>query len=381
MSKRILTRQQKWRIEKIQQERINRANKKAQLQNAFVDSSSENQSSEQYHGLVIKNYGQSLDVEETSSNRLSMDGSQEFKVYRCSFRQNLGALVAGDRVLWHKIVQVSANSNSSKNNLSNQVYEGVISALEERVSLLARPDPYGTKKNIAANIEQILIINAPNSLALDSSINARTPRLNTGLIDRYLVTAESNHIQAVIVINKTDLLSDGELTEIRAKLEVYQQLGYKIAYTSALTDRSVIEQLSPLLENKNSIFVGQSGVGKSSLLNVLLPNARAKTANVSTVNAKGRHTTSAAQLYHLDQAGIINATIIDSPGIREFGLWDINNNDIKNGFKEIKRFSQNCRFRDCKHENEPNCAVLAAVDQGLISENRYMSYQKIIQEC
>ena len=129
-----------------------------------------------------------------------------------------------------------------------------------------------------------------------------------------------------------------------------------------------------------SIFVRDSPVAISvSLLNILLPNADAKTATVSSANAKGRHTTSAAQLYHLEEVGIDNATIIDSPGIREFGLWDINEVDVKNGFKEIREFSQYCRFRDCKHESEPNCAVLAALDEGAISESRYQSYQKIIQ--
>jgi len=362
MAKRVLTRQQKWRIEKIQQDRINRANKKTQK----FDQSYQTDTTQQLHGLVVKNYGQSLDIEDINNQQL----------YRCSFRQNLGAIVAGDEVIWQKLLKSQGINHSSQD--KDLIYNGIVIAVKERRSLLARPDSYGNKKTIAANIDQIFIINAPTSIALDSTINNdSTPRLNTGLIDRYLVTAENNHIQAIIVINKIDLLSAKELDEIKDKLKIYNKLGYNIVYTSVL-NQSQQTELNQLLSNKNSIFVGQSGVGKSSLLNFLLPEAQAKTATVSIANAKGRHTTSAAQLYHMEKAGIENATLIDSPGIREFGLWDITKEDINSGFKEIKEFSQSCRFRDCKHETEPNCAILKALEDQLISSSRYNSYQKII---
>ncbi len=354
MAKRILTRQQKWRIEKIQQERIKRANKKTQS----VEQNYQTDDLAQHHGLVIKNYGQSLDVEDAKT----------LKIYRCSFRQNLGAIVAGDEVVWLSL-KSTAKETGSKNELQ---YDGVISGVKERKSLLSRPDPYGNKKIIAANIDQILIINAPSIIE-----NASTSRLNTGLIDRYLVAATSNQIEAIIVINKIDLLTKIELKEIKQKLSIYKDLDYKIAYSSTQKEPFLAE-ITQLLSHKNSIFVGQSGVGKTSLLNCLLPKANAKTASVSISNEKGCHTTSAAQLYHLDQAGIKNATLIDSPGIREFGLWDINEEDIHKGFKEIKEFSKNCRFRDCKHENEPNCAILKALEDQKISQLRYQSYQKLI---
>jgi ribosome biogenesis GTPase / thiamine phosphate phosphatase len=364
MAKRVLTRQQKWRIDKVQQDRVNRANKKLQQ----LDNSYQTDSSQQLHGLVVKNYGQCLDVEDKKTQT----------TYRCSFRQNLGAIVAGDEVLWQTL-QSKDNIPATQNTQSNDlIYDGVVIAVKERQSLLARPDSYGNKKTIAANIDQILIINAPMSVALDNSAsNHTTPRLNTGLIDRYLVTAENNYINAIIVINKIDLLTSIELDEIKNKLNIYKTLGYHIVYTSVLTQPQLPE-LSQILSNKNSIFVGQSGVGKSSLLNFLLPDAQARTASVSTANSKGRHTTSAAQLYHLEKADIIGATLIDSPGIREFGLWDISKEDINSGFKEIKAFSQSCRFRDCKHEKEPNCAILKAIDDKLISTSRFISYQKII---
>jgi ribosome biogenesis GTPase / thiamine phosphate phosphatase len=365
MAKRVLTRHQKWRIEKIQQDRINRANKKSTLLDKQFDNAYQADISQQHRGLVIKNYGQSLDIE------------NEHTIYRCSYRQNLGSIVAGDEVIWHKLQSNTQAASSSKEN--SVIYDGVVNAVEPRRSLLARPDSYGNKKTIAANIDQILIINAPTSIAIGASANshATIPRLNTGLIDRYLISAESNHIQAIIVINKIDLLNATELAEIKTKLVVYKKLGYEIVYSSALKQPHIPE-LAQILSNKNSIFVGQSGVGKSSLLNFLLPDAHAKTASVSTANAKGRHTTSAAQLYHLEQAGIENATLIDSPGIREFGLWDISSEDIHSGFKEIKDYSKNCRFRDCKHEKEPNCAILKALDEQLISPIRFNSYKKII---
>ncbi|MFK5986158.1 MAG: small ribosomal subunit biogenesis GTPase RsgA [Pseudomonadota bacterium] len=357
MAKRKLTRQQKWRIEKIQQDRIDRANKKSQtIENSF-DQNYQSDNSQQHHGRIIKNYGQSLDVEDINS----------LKVYRCSFRQNLGAIVAGDEVVW-----LSLKTNTKNTSGKELQYDGVISGVKERRSLLSRPDGYGNKKTIAANIDQILIINAPSTIACTSA-----PRLNTGLIDRYLIAAESYQIQAVIAINKIDLLSEPELLEIKEKLQVYKKLGYKIVFSST-QKKPFLNEFTSLLSSKNSIFVGQSGVGKSSLLNCLLPEAQAKTAAVSAVTAKGRHTTSAAQLYHLEQAGIKDATLIDSPGIREFGLWDISEADVHNGFKEIKEFSKSCRFRDCKHENEPNCAILEAIEAQNISPLRYQSYQKII---
>lgn len=374
MAKRVLTRQQKWRIEKIQQDRIKRANKKSQQ----FDNRYQTDISQQLHGLVVKNYGQSLDVEDKNNK----------KIYRCSFRQNLGAFVAGDEVIWQKLLSSQpVDPSVHKIQQGKLIYEGIVIAVKERHSLLSRPDAYGNKKIIAANIDQILIINAPTSVDFNApgttrnihqTINKQaTVRLNTGLIDRYLITAENNLIQAIIVINKIDLLNSYELDEIKVKLNIYKKLGYKIVYTSIL-NQPQLPELSQLLSNKNSIFVGQSGVGKSSLLNCLLPDAEAKTAAVSTANYKGCHTTSAAQLYHLEKAGIEEATLIDSPGIREFGLWNITKDDISSGFKEIKEFSQNCRFRDCKHEKEPNCAILEAIDNQLISASRYKSYQKII---
>jgi len=365
MAKRVLTRQQKWRIDKVQQDKINRANKKSQQ----FDKMYQTDTSQQLHGLVVKNYGQSLDVEDKES----------LKIYRCSFRQNIGAIVAGDEVIWQTLISPQQNTSSAHKSKSNGlIYDGIVNAVKDRRSLLARPDAYGNKKIIAANIDQILIINAPSSTDLDTSTNSQIyPRLNTGLIDRYLITAENNHIQAIIVINKIDLLSDKELDEIKSNLNIYKKLGYTIVYSSVL-EHPQLPELNQILSNKNSIFVGQSGVGKSSLLNFLLPEAQAKTAAVSIANSKGRHTTSAAQLYHLEKAEIEDATLIDSPGIREFGLWDISKEDVSSGFKEIKEFSQNCRFRDCKHEKEPNCAILKAIDDKLISTSRYYSYQKII---
>jgi len=156
MAKRVLTRQQKWRIDKVQQDRVNRANKKLQQ----IDNSYQTDTSQQLHGLVVKNYGQSLDVEDKKTHT----------IHRCSFRQNLGAIVAGDEVLWQTLLNSQSSPASTPSKQSESlIYDGVVIAVKERQSLLARPDSYGNKKTIAANIDQILIINAPMSVTLDNT--------------------------------------------------------------------------------------------------------------------------------------------------------------------------------------------------------------------
>ncbi len=362
MAKRLLTKHQQWRIKKIQQDRIDRINKKSTLHEKQFDNYYQIDTSSHYPGLVINNFGQSLDIEYKQD------------IYRCSFRQNLGAIVTGDEIIWHKFKSDKQLQSSAR----DLQYDGVVIALKERRSLLVRPDGYGNKKTIAANIDQIIIINTPASIVINSSTNnPATAGLNTGLIDRYLLSAEKNHIQAVIVINKIDLLSEKELTEIKSKLQAYKKLEYEVVYTSILT-QSDLPELTLVLADKNSILVGQSGVGKSSLLNLLIPGAQAKTATISGANTRGLHTTTSSQLYHLEKAGIKNATLIDSPGIREFGLWNITREDIHNGFKEIKKISKTCRFRNCLHEKEPDCAILKALDEQLISPERYNSYKKLL---
>ncbi len=285
-------------------------------------------------GRIIAHFGKRIIIED--------EHGQE---HRCSARRNLPPLVCGDQISWYYPDPKSC----------------IIHELKPRRSLLARPDARGKQKIIAANIDQILIVCAPH------------PELNEGLLDRYLVAATLTGIKPVIVLNKTDLLEQKQLAHYRERLSTYQQLDYPIIYTSAHEDKA-FHQLSTCLHGKTSILVGQSGVGKSSLLNRLLPEVNARIAEVSSATGKGRHTTTTARLYHLPDSG----TLIDSPGIREFGLWNVNPEQLAQGFPEFVERQDQCRFRDCKHRNEPGCAVLDAVEKEEISRDRHASYLRIL---
>lgn len=331
MSKRKLSRQQAWRIEKIQQERAKRA---ARRDEDAQEALTAGELGAEREGLIVAHYGTQVAVE-------SAPGESQ----RCHIRANLESLVTGDRVVWCEGDPM-----------------GVVVAQLDRDSVLSRPDPYGKLKPIAANIDQILVVMAP------------FPEPHANLIDRYLVAAEAVGIEPVILLNKTDLLQDDP--DLKAAMDdllaIYPQLGYRVLHTS-IKDSS-LENLHGALREQTSIFVGQSGVGKSSLVNVLLPEADMRVGALSESSQKGTHTTTTAQLFHLECGG----TLIDSPGIREFGLWHMNREQVEWGFREFRALLGSCKFRDCQHEQEPGCAVLAAVESGTISERRLASYRYIV---
>ncbi|HFQ13469.1 MAG TPA: small ribosomal subunit biogenesis GTPase RsgA [Gammaproteobacteria bacterium] len=285
-------------------------------------------------GRIIAHLGKRLLVED--------ENGQE---HRCSARRNLPALACGDEVGWQQPDPRSC----------------VIHELRPRRSLLARPDARGRQKIIAANLDQILIVCAPR------------PELNEGLLDRYLVAATLTGIEPVIVLNKIDLLDEAALAAYRKRLAVYSKLGYRVIHTSAHAD-AAFNSLLECLREKTSVLVGQSGVGKSSLLNRLLPGVEARVGEMSEATGKGRHTTTTARLYHLPESG----DLIDSPGIREFGLWNVTPAQLARGFPEFADLQPHCRFRDCRHRNEPGCAVLDALREGRISLARHDSYLRIL---
>ncbi len=286
-------------------------------------------------GLVIANFGNNLIIETAAGETLS-----------CVARRKLGLLVCGDRIGWQR----------SEDN------DCIVVQREERVTELARPDKQGRKKVIAANVEQMLIITSPK------------PAFNPGLIDRYLVAAETLHIQPVIVLNKIDLLDSAEEQSIQQQLDIYRATGYPVITTSVKTIHG-LEKLQLQLRNHTSIFVGQSGVGKSSLINAILPDAKARTGDISQASGKGTHTTTTAWLYHLPDG---NGAVIDSPGVREFGLWQIDPQTAAAGFREFREFAEHCRFRNCLHKGEPGCAVKAAQQEGKIASQRLESYHRIL---
>lgn len=289
---------------------------------------------EQIKGTVIAAY-----------RRYTLIKDQNNTLFKCQQRKSVGQVVCGDIVLWQH----------------EDADTGVITSIEERHSILQRPDINNNLRIIASNIDQVFIV------------VAHKPELNEGLIDRYLVAAENSHLNPVILLNKTDLFEEKEFLDLKQRLQLYQDIGYTVIYTSAKQEES-LEPLKVLLKNKNNIFVGQSGVGKTSLVNTLL-DSDARIGEISEATGKGKHTTTTAYLYPLKDA---EGHIIDSPGVREFGLIKLSAEDIIYGFVEFQPFVGYCKFRNCAHKNEPGCALLGALEDKKITQQRWDSCQRII---
>jgi ribosome biogenesis GTPase len=333
MAKRRISEQQKRRIDNIQQKRREKASQhSAQKQSTLC---AQGLGAEQ-SGRIITNFGRSLVVEDQHKN-----------LFRCVARQNLGAIVCGDQVIWQ----------AAQNN------EGVIIALEQRASLLQKPGFGGKLKPMAANINQIVIV---------SSVR---PLPNPYLIDRYLVAAENLPATPIILLNKMDLLDASSQALIDRIETEYSRIGYHVIKASNVLGHG-FDVLQTALKNQTSIFVGLSGVGKSSLINQLLPELDIRVGDLSVASNEGKHTTTSSTLYHLQCGG----NIIDSPGVRDFGLWNSSADDILYGFKELRHFSGQCKFSNCRHESEPRCVIQQALKENKVSTDRFNSYKKIVQE-
>ncbi|MGE4368580.1 MAG: ribosome small subunit-dependent GTPase A [Burkholderiaceae bacterium] len=240
--------------------------------------------------------------------------------------------------------------------------EGVIDAVHERRNLLYRSDDMRTKQ-FAANVDQLLIVIATE------------PAYSDDLLGRALVAAGSADIAPVIVLNKSDLPAGTD--RVLARLAPLAASGVPVIETSALDPQSTRDALLPVLENKCSLLLGQSGMGKSTLLNALVPQANAATQEHSQALGAGKHTTTTTRLYHLPT---IAGDLIDSPGFQAFGLQHLGPSDIERGFPEFSQGIQHCRFYNCTHRHEPGCGVLAALGKGDITPERHELYKRILAE-
>ena len=317
-----LTRKQKWRIDKVQSEKIARANK------ASIKAESElDENDKEYTGKVITRYGQRQLVETNNG-----------EIFQCLSRQNIGFSVAGDEVLFQKTKQD----------------EAIVTAIYPR-----RNEPQRKDKLIAANVDQLWLV-----IALE-------PHYEFDLIDRYLIMAENSNLPIGIVINKIELSKNEK--QLNEDFEHYINLGYEIHSLSVKSGINV-DTFKEKLVNKSHIFLGQSGVGKSSLINSLIPDLELRVNEISIKSKLGKHTTTNTTLYHIPSGG----DLMDSPGVREFQLDNLSEEQIVRGFREFKALSDKCRFRNCRHINEPDCAIKVALENGDISNNRYESYLNIL---
>ncbi|MFJ5445233.1 ribosome small subunit-dependent GTPase A [Methylobacillus methanolivorans] len=282
------------------------------------------------NGLVIASYGKRYGVELEDGTELS-----------CVTRGKKTDLACGDKV---KVKLTGPN-------------EAVVEQLEPRSSLLYRSNSFRSKM-LAANVSQAVIVLATQ------------PSFYEELLNRCLVACEAAGIKAVIVLNKCDL---DNADDVLLRLQDYAGLGYTIQPLSA---RDNIAPLKQWLQGETSVLVGQSGMGKSTIVNALLPDKMVRTQEVSTVLDSGKHTTTAAHLYHLDA----QSKLIDSPGLQEFGLHHLDAEQLELAFVEFRPYLGQCRFNNCRHLKEPDCAIQAAVDAGAISPRRLGFYQQLRQE-
>jgi ribosome biogenesis GTPase / thiamine phosphate phosphatase len=281
-------------------------------------------------GLVVASFGKRYEVELADKSRIS-----------CVTRGKKTDLACGDKV----IIKLTDKA------------EGVVEKCLERASILYRSSAIKSK-TIATNVSQIIIVLATQ------------PSFYEALLNRCLVAAEAAKIKPLIVLNKCDL---ADADDAKIKLKLYQDLGYEVLHLSAKCD---ITGLRLYLKNHQSVLVGQSGMGKSTIINALLPGQNVRTQVMSEALDSGKHTTTATHLYHIDG----NSSLIDSPGLQEFGLNHLSQTDLELAFIEFRPYLGKCRFNNCTHTHEPDCAVTNAVAAGKISATRLKFYQELTTE-
>lgn len=299
------------------------------------------------NGLVIKNTGSwySVLTDEDNVVESKIKGNFRLKGIRST-----NPVAVGDRV------NITVNKEGT----------AFITEILDRRNYIIRKSPNLSKQShiIAANVDQVLLI-----------VTVNYPETSTTFIDRFLASAEAYRIPVVLVFNKTDLLNDDERRYQEMMVNLYETIGYKCMQISA-TLPDTLSLMEPLLKDKITLFSGNSGVGKSTLLNQLIPGVNLKTAEISDAHNTGMHTTTFSEMLRLPFGG----WAIDTPGIKGFGTFDMEPEEICGYFKEIFRFSKDCKFANCTHTHEPNCAVRKAVEEHYISESRYNSYLSMLED-
>lgn len=294
----------------------------------------------QFNGTVVANFGSAAAV-------INTDDTHDATVYRAIPLKKLELIVAGDRV-------VCSGPNQ---------HELRVSELLPRDTLLARPDRRHQLKPLAANVTLMIIVGAV------------VPRWETRLIDQFCVVAENAGIEAAVLINKTDLIDESvsagqTRAELHDLIQQYQQIGYRAATTNA-TATGGVDTLYDLIRGHTAVLVGQSGVGKSSIIQHLLPDIAIRTGAISAATGVGAHTTTVSYRYELPE---LNAALIDSPGVRQFPVDHLSTTDVMRGFIDIRALAAHCRFNNCSHDHEPGCAVREGVTNGEIATGRFENF-------
>lgn len=299
------------------------------------------------HGLIIKNTGSWYTVK-TDDGRIV-----ESKVkgnFRLKGIRSTSPVAVGD------YVDIIMNAEGT----------ALISAIDDRKNYIIRKASNLSKQSqiIAANLDLALLV-----------ITIKQPETSTTFIDRFLAGAEAYRVPVVLVFNKTDLLNDDERRYQQQMVELYETIGYPCVEISAETGMG-ITQLQSLLKQNVTLVSGNSGVGKSTLINAIIPHADQRTAEISNAHGTGMHTTTFSEMIELTEGGYL----IDTPGIKGFGTFDIEREELTSYFKEIFKFSKDCRFNNCTHTHEPGCAVIQAVENHYISASRYQSYLNMLED-